>query len=175
VETEDGRGAGRRISPKQCLSRAGRKREHVRDQTRSPAPWRPQDAIMPNRDITAPAPGEAERASSEIRRDEHHADRIMQDSLAGPGREFFHVLRAHVGCDGKKAGLTPCLAIWVPKSEPHLPRTGRGQELVLAIKRSGARKTGGAQGANQTAGANRTASSQKAPKQKHQLDGRFMR
>lgn len=33
----------------------------------------------------------------------------------------------------------------VPKSEPHLPRTGRGQALVSAVKRSGARKTGGAE------------------------------
>ena len=27
-----------------------------------------------------------------------------------PGKEFFHVLRAHVGCDGKKAGLKECCA-----------------------------------------------------------------
>jgi hypothetical protein len=82
---------------------------------------------MPNRDITAAqAPGESERASSELRCDEHHADRIMQESLAAAGREFFHALRAHIGCDGKKAVPTPCSAIWVPKSEPHLPRTGRG-------------------------------------------------
>src|ERR1700730_19177419 len=111
---------------------------------RSPSPW-PQDAVMPNRDRTAQAPGESERASSELRCDEHHADRIMQESLAAAGREFFHALRAHIGCDGKKAGPTPCSAIWVPKSEPHLPRTGRGQALVSAVKRSGARKTGGAE------------------------------
>jgi hypothetical protein len=59
---------------------------------------------MPNRDITAHAPGESERASSELRCDEHHADRMMQESLAAAGREFFHALRAHIGCDGKKAG-----------------------------------------------------------------------
>ena len=28
----------------------------------------------------------------------------MQESLAGPGKEFFHTLRVHIGCDGKKAG-----------------------------------------------------------------------
>ena len=27
-----------------------------------------------------------------------------------PGKEFFHVLRAYVGCDGKKAGLKECCA-----------------------------------------------------------------
>jgi hypothetical protein len=64
---------------------------------------------MPIRDITAqaPAPGESERASSELGCDEHHAERIMQESLAAAGREFFHALRAHIGCDGKKAGPTP--------------------------------------------------------------------
>src|SRR5260370_29180202 len=89
---------------------------------RSPSPW-PQDVVMPNRDIIAQAPGESESARSEPRCDEHHADRIMQESLAAAGREFFHALRAHIGCDGKKAGPTPCSAIWVPKSEPHLPRS----------------------------------------------------
>ena len=47
----------------------------------------PQDAIMPNRDITGPAPRESEGAGSELRCDEHDADRIMQESLAGPGKE----------------------------------------------------------------------------------------
>jgi hypothetical protein len=28
----------------------------------------------------------------------------MHESLAGPGKEFFHTLRVHIGCDGKKAG-----------------------------------------------------------------------
>jgi hypothetical protein len=27
-----------------------------------------------------------------------------------PGKEFFHELSAHVGCDGKKAGLKECCA-----------------------------------------------------------------
>ena len=61
---------------------------------------------MQNRDITAQAPGESERASSELRCDEHHRDRIMEESLAAAGREFFHALRAHIGCDGKKAPNT---------------------------------------------------------------------
>src|SRR5882724_7984489 len=72
---------------------------------RSPSPW-PEDAVMQNRDITAPAPGESERASSELRCAEHHRDRIMEESLAAAGREFFHALRAHIGCNGKKAPNT---------------------------------------------------------------------
>ena len=47
----------------------------------------PQDAIIPNRDITAQAPRESARASSELRCDEQHADRIMQESLGGPGKD----------------------------------------------------------------------------------------
>jgi hypothetical protein len=34
----------------------------------------PQDAIIPNRDITAPAPRESERSSSELRCDEQDAE-----------------------------------------------------------------------------------------------------
>ena len=126
MEAEDGRGAGRRISPDAVpeLERGGNE-SMSEARLRSPSPW-PQDAVVPNCDITAQAPGESERASSELRCDEYHADRIMQESLAAAGREFFHALRAHIGCDGKKAGLTPWSAVWVPKSEPHLPRTGRG-------------------------------------------------
>jgi hypothetical protein len=50
---------------------------------------------MPNRDITAQAPGESERASSELRCDEHH-DRIMQESLSrGGARVLSYTSRAY--------------------------------------------------------------------------------
>ena len=92
---------------------------------------------MPNRDMTAQALGRNETASSELRCDEHHADRIMQESLAAAGQEFFHALRAHIGCDRKKAGPRPCSAIWVPKSEPHLHanRTRQGVSFGRQAKR----------------------------------------
>ena len=47
----------------------------------------PQDAIIPNRDITAPAPRESERAGSELRCDEQHAERLMQESLGSSGKD----------------------------------------------------------------------------------------
>ena len=99
---------------------------------RSPSPW-PQDAVMPNRDITAQAPGESERASSELRCDEHPADRIMQESLAVPGKEFFHVLRAHVGCDGNKtAGKSqpPGIASVATSAEPSA--LGRSEPVAVS-------------------------------------------
>ncbi len=44
-----------------------------------------------------------------------------------PGKEFFHVLRAHVGCDGKKAGLQrSCCAKILWKSKRHC-----GEQLTL--------------------------------------------
>ena len=134
---------------------------------RSPSPW-PQEAVMPNRDITAQAPGESERVSSELGCDEHHADRIMPESLAAAGREFFHALRAHIGCDGKKAGPTPCSAIWVRSLNAFAAnRTRLGVSFGRQAKRC-PEDGRGRKEVNQTAGANRTALSQKAPNQKHQ-------
>jgi hypothetical protein len=46
-----------------------------------------QGAIIPNRDITGPAPRESERAGSELGCDEQHAERIMQESLGGPEKD----------------------------------------------------------------------------------------
>ena len=45
-----------------------------------------QDAIIPDRDITAPAQGKV-RASSELRCDEQHADSIMQETLGSSGKD----------------------------------------------------------------------------------------